>query len=284
MHVGVTCRQPQVGAWANWLLAAHELYLRDPNADAFAIFQDDILLSANVQAYLERIEWPQAGYLNLYTSKHNRDVPNGWSRPHSASRGALALAFKREAMQTLLTLDATLSHRLTDDGHKRIDVAVQQALASAGIQEYVHSPSLAQHQISVNSDVPAGNSTLGHEYFAESLTFRGERFDCLTLLERADKAEPRPSVRLGASTGPRIGLCGFNTESGIGACNRDIVRHLGVSDWLIVPHPHFPPSLAPAGVTVHRCDGRHDSESLRRFASDLDALVFVETSSSASRR
>ncbi len=67
----VTRRDPKIGAWPNWILAAHELYQREPLATAYAIFQDDILLAKQVRQFLERIEWPGDGYFNLYTSHQN---------------------------------------------------------------------------------------------------------------------------------------------------------------------------------------------------------------------
>src|SRR5688572_18985973 len=40
----VTARHPKVGAFGNWWLALHELYLRDPHADRYAIAQDDLVV------------------------------------------------------------------------------------------------------------------------------------------------------------------------------------------------------------------------------------------------
>src|SRR5688572_13834079 len=40
---GVTCRYPLVRAYANWGLALGELWLRDPHADRYAVFQDDFV-------------------------------------------------------------------------------------------------------------------------------------------------------------------------------------------------------------------------------------------------
>lgn len=63
----VTPRHPPVKAYGNWLLALAELFIRDPAADRYAIFQDDIIASKNLRKYLDRCTYPVRGYWNLYT-------------------------------------------------------------------------------------------------------------------------------------------------------------------------------------------------------------------------
>jgi hypothetical protein len=269
-----TVRQTRVGAWTNWWLAALELFGRDPYATAYALFQDDILLARNLRQSLEQIEWPVDGYLNLYTSMHNDGAAVGWSQAPSPGRGALALVLRRETLKKLLLHPYTLEHRLTENGHKRIDVAIQNILESQGIAEYIHCPSLVQHQTPETGAYPNGmNSTLGHDYGAESRCFAGESFDCLQLLE------PSRSVRFQVShmSQPRIGLIGFNTATGIGSCNRALARHLKVDSWLIVPHGSLPDEGTLGDVPVRRAQSQHDHASLVEFLRSIDVVVSVET-------
>ena len=265
----VTARCEQIGAWSNWYLAAHELYQRDPHATAFAMFQDDIMLGRNLRAFLEHVPWPEAGYLNLYTASENGRGA-GWFHPPLNSRGALGLVFNNATMRTMLTSSLLLAHRITDLGFKKIDVAVTTALADAGISEFVHDPSLIEHQGPDVADVPANNSTLGHDYDAVSASFPGEYFDCLSLLD------DRPR---GVVTGqqPRVGLIGFNTATGIGSCNRDLASHLPIRRWIIVKHPRFPTLEAPADIPSVVVSPEEGSRALEALCREIDVLISVET-------
>lgn len=55
-HLPGTLRSPAVGAWPNHYLALFELTLRQPDADAYLILQDDALVydGENVREYLEQ--------------------------------------------------------------------------------------------------------------------------------------------------------------------------------------------------------------------------------------
>src|SRR5262245_20355574 len=46
-------RYPRIGVFGSWYLGMLELYLRDPDYDRYAIFQDDILASTSLRAYLD---------------------------------------------------------------------------------------------------------------------------------------------------------------------------------------------------------------------------------------
>ena len=147
----ITCRSPTVGAYGNWILAAWELYVRDPRAERYAIFQDDLVMCHGTRDYLERCEYPGRGYLNLFTFATNEHIifgkPKGWHRSDQLGKGALALVFDHLAMVTLLQQSHTVDKPQLPNGNQSIDGAVQHALvAQAGFSEYVHCPSLAQHR------------------------------------------------------------------------------------------------------------------------------------------
>src|SRR5580693_4976412 len=42
-------RSPALGVAANWVLSLHELWMRNPEANRFAMFQDDILACADLR-------------------------------------------------------------------------------------------------------------------------------------------------------------------------------------------------------------------------------------------
>ncbi|MCA9178835.1 MAG: glycosyltransferase [Planctomycetales bacterium] len=262
----VTLRSRRLGAWPNWLLAGMELYQGDPHATAYALFQDDVLAVNNLREWLEQTPWPDNSYLNLYTSRHNGRGA-GWFAAPSVGRGALGLVFGNKAMRALLEAPAIHRHRLTNDGHKRIDVVVASTLASLGIQEHVHDPSPLQHRVASTSPVPWRNSTLGHNFNAMSDCFPGEETDARSWIVASQRDGDRP----------RVGLVGFNTASGIGACNRDLARRLKVDQWLVVPHRHHPEMPFSAPELVKRCAGRHDMDAFRNMCEAVDVVLTVET-------
>jgi hypothetical protein len=193
----VTGREPPVRAWGNWWMAMLELYLREPAAHYYALFQDDLLVPRNLRAYLERNPCPQPGYGNLYTWPQNQGrCPAGgfvgWYEgvqcsPHAAGGprwqkglGALGLVFTRDAATGLLAHRANVE-RVQDAqrGHKSIDGAVVNVMNQLGFREYVHNPSLTQHT-GVKSEIAAD-----HHNQPLAGSFPGEGLDLLTLLPGA---------------------------------------------------------------------------------------------------
>jgi hypothetical protein len=180
--LAVTCRQPKVGAFGNWLLTAWELYARRPQAEMYAVFQDDIVLCKNVRQYVETCEYPKKGYLNLFTFASNEsmifDKPRGWYPSDQLGRGATALVFDHEAMVTLLQQPHLVNKPYQKNGHKNIDGAIQHALVvQAGWTEYIHSPSLSQHM--------GREGTLGNHLHPDAKTFPGEQYDALEVSNHA---------------------------------------------------------------------------------------------------
>lgn len=184
-----TCRQPSIGAFGNWLLAAWELYIRQPQAQMYAIFQDDIVMCRGVRQYLEECERPSRSYLNLFTFMDNermiKDKPQGWHRSNQLGKGAVALAFDHEAMTTLLQQPHMVHKPQLPNGNQSIDGAAQHAMVmEAKFVEHVHGPSLVQH---VGHATTIGEDSLGRKHpvgFPDALTFPGESFDAMSLLNR----------------------------------------------------------------------------------------------------
>jgi hypothetical protein len=188
----VVCRYPAVMISGNWILSAHELLIRHPMSDRFAFFQDDMVCVRNLREYLERVPYPDKGYLNLYTFPSNQSWhPPGRkkvgfykSRPvdgnnpdFQTGRRAVALVFSRDALVTLLSSRSLVEKCLASEERtrlKRIDGGIVNAMNLAGWSEYVHDPSLVQHTGVL--------STVGNQPHPEAESFPGETFDALHLL------------------------------------------------------------------------------------------------------
>jgi len=175
----LTFRYPTIRTQGNWVLAAIELFCREPNADRYAIFQDDFVTVPNLRAYLEATPYPEKGYLNLYTFPSNQELApagkTGWYLSNQFGRGALALVFDSLSFRALLSSKHMIERPLdAHRGWKAIDGGIVTALAKEGIKEYVHNPSLTQHlgELSVMRNRPHPKAT----------SFPGEDFDALSLL------------------------------------------------------------------------------------------------------
>lgn len=175
----ITLRYPSVRAYGNWFLALLELYLRNPAADRFAIFQDDFVTYRNLRTYLDSCSYPgelntkPKGYWNLYTFPENQALSqgrSGWYSSDQMGKGGLALIFNREAV-TVLLQQQHMIFRVQDPnrGWKSLDGGVVTAMKNEGWTEYVHNPSLVQHT--------GLTSTIGRAKHALAPSFRGEEFN-----------------------------------------------------------------------------------------------------------
>lgn len=186
-HLGlpITTRWPVLRVAGNWTLGVYELYMRNPHADAYAMFQDDIIACKDLRAYVEKTGIPANGYCNLYTAYANQrrmetqQHRRGWYTSNQSGFGALALIFTRDALVRLLSSKYLTERPQGEKGHKAIDGGIVTALKEQHVKEYVHMPGLVQH-------TGGDSSTLGHEparnWDAESKCFIGAGISALTLL------------------------------------------------------------------------------------------------------
>jgi hypothetical protein len=184
----VVNRCPRIRTVGNWILALYELYLREPNADRYAVFQDDFVCYRNLRQYIEKCPYPEKGYLNLYTFPSNHpqklrafglkapaDNYVGWYESNQNGRGAVALIFNKDAVRTLLCAQHLVDKVMdVHHGHVKIDGGVLDSMRKAGWKEYVHQPSLVQHVGLLSS--------MGNGIHAQAPTFQGEEVDALTFL------------------------------------------------------------------------------------------------------
>lgn len=193
-------RFPRMMVVGNWMLGMWELYLREPHADYYAMFQDDLVCYRNLKAYLEHSKPPTNGYLNLFTnptneSEKSKSLPSnksGWYPAYQWGKGALALVFSNEMLRHLLKQDNVINKCRGDRKPlKNLDGMVIEAInpthkKSSPLLEWVHSPSLVQHTGHLTS---AGNyrrdkkgEVLPGCNYEDAPEWMGEDFDALSLL------------------------------------------------------------------------------------------------------
>ncbi len=177
--LAVSNRYPQMKAVGNYILALWELLIREPSADRYVIFQDDIACVSNLRKYLDSVAIDKT-YLNLFTFPKNQETAAGRTGFYPAigkGLGALALVFDRDGLMTLLTHGHTARKPTLAglQGIRSIDGWVYEALAGSGYREMVHNPSLVQH---TGADV----SAIGNKRHPLAISFPGEQADALQFL------------------------------------------------------------------------------------------------------
>lgn len=196
----ITGRGEKIKAYGNWLLGIAELYIRNPMANRYAMFQDDMVCYHNLRTYLDRIEYQSNTYWNLMTFPPTTDglrslqaappSPDyvGFYPSNQKGRGAVALVFSRDAVRDLLTGQGAVDFMVERPldavrGVRNIDGAVVTAMQRKGYRELVHSPSLVDH-------VDKGVSAIGNRPYPRCPTFRGIHFDAIGLLDVLAKEVP----------------------------------------------------------------------------------------------
>lgn len=194
-----------IRTFGNWYLAAVELYMRNPNADRYSLFQDDIIGCKGLREYLEHTSYPNGkdarpkGYLNLITypqneglSKVNGPLPgpeeSGWYPSNQMGKGAQGLVFDNASMVTLLTSDYMVN-RVKDvrRGHQGLDGGIVTAMKRMGYIEYVHTPSLIRHigeETSMGPDHPKTQPV--------DKSFKGEQWNAMSLVRPELRSESLP--------------------------------------------------------------------------------------------
>ena len=149
-----TCRTPATGAWPNSYLALLELYLRQPDADAYMLIQDDVIFPGTpaVREYLEAAFWPgdRPGIVSLFCSSQYTQQQPGWSAiGETWVWGAQALAFHPEVLRRFLTSTMAYEHRRRTDkpriGLTHVDVLIGQWAELNDVPVWFPTPSLTQH-------------------------------------------------------------------------------------------------------------------------------------------
>lgn len=265
----MTVHRPRLRTFGNWVLALWELYVRRPDADRYALFQDDMVCYRNLRQYLERCPFPSKGYLNLYLFPQNEKLAKGrrgWYQSNQLGKGAVALVFDNEGARLLLghphMVDRPLDERR---GWKSIDGGIVTAFKKAKWKEYVHNPSLVQHT--------GTKSSMGNKQHPKADSFLGQDFDALAFVEGEHRI---PQVHTEGKRRTRIGLVGYNCSNGLGEMNWQMATYCEVEAWLVKPHRKLPLRDPHPDVDTIVCPSGTDRK-IEQFLAMVDVVVFAET-------
>jgi hypothetical protein len=153
-----TLREPRIGAWPNYYLALAELLMRNPEAEAYLLVQDDSLFceDGDLREYLERVLWPgkQPGIASLFCSRAYTQPRAGWYEFEGPWLwGALAFVFSRQAAQRFLADLEVVEHRWSRRRNPLADIdwRIGQWAWRSDVPVYYPTPSLVQHIGDVSS-------------------------------------------------------------------------------------------------------------------------------------
>ena len=179
----VVRRDKNYGCWTNWICGLYDMYAMDIEADAYVMFEDDVLLCRNLRPYLERLVPALAnfGALSLYTPSHQAKKTQGLFCIHDEGYrggfiwGTQAIVFSSASLPRFLASKNVMEHRRTQTGatNKNRDSAIGMWAKQNGERVFYHTPSLVQHL--------RGPSSVGHDHH-EASDFVGEDFDATSLL------------------------------------------------------------------------------------------------------
>ena len=180
IFTNATIRNPPVRTAGNWCLSLAELYVRDPWADRYALFQDDFVTYRGLRKYLDCCVFEPKTYWNMYSFPANEALAagrTGWYPSNQMGRGAVALVFDRDGAIDLLGSRHMLKRpQDINRGWKSVDGGICESLKGQGYVELVHNPSLVQHTGVVSS--------MNNRPHKKSETFRGEEFDACELCKK----------------------------------------------------------------------------------------------------
>ncbi|HUT09045.1 MAG TPA: hypothetical protein VMY42_00980 [Thermoguttaceae bacterium] len=156
-RIRVYRRPATLDIWQNWITGLADLLAAYPEADAFFMLQDDVLLCRGLRDYLERVLWPADHRVGIcspyqpapYLAEHpgagfylqNR----GWYLA-----GALTWIIPPATARSLLPTWANF------EAERQLDARIGNWCLETGRSVWYHSPSLAQH-------LGLGNSASGDE-------------------------------------------------------------------------------------------------------------------------
>ena len=183
----VTYRGERLKTFGNWVLALWELYMREPHADRYALFEDDLVTYPHLREYLDSLEMQLNSYWNLYLHpwNHSRIIPDpeslemgksGFFMGKQSGYGGVALIFNRWGVEKLLS-SRELSMRpqcTTEDWWRKHDGIISNAMKIAGFTELVHYPTLVFHTgtksvLNGKAIQPPATTFLGEQYDARNL-------------------------------------------------------------------------------------------------------------------
>ncbi len=258
-NLQITQRPRKFGNFLNFYACLCTLLEEHPQADAYAVFQDDVELAAGLRHWCEDHLWPlDNGLVSLFTPRLHSDRMIGWQIKSPGFQrvcGAQALVFRRDWLQSFVSDARVLnSFRLRDQAD---DAVLGGWLARDGRGIAYHSPSLVQHVGKISSIFP-----LHHD-----LRNLANAVSAVSDISNWTPPKPKPA---------RLGLVGWNTPTGLGSINRDLARHLKVDRWLAPPHPGISITSDETLRGVKKVTELPSRDDQERWFSETDWLLFAE--------
>jgi glycosyltransferase involved in cell wall biosynthesis len=258
--VRVIQHERRLGNLTNFYNALVTLLEQSPDADVFAIFQDDVRLAKGARAWCETEFWPLgAGLVSLFTPRPHARPQTGWHLLVPGPQrvcGAQAIVFRRDVLRSFLADPLVI--RCLHVGRYYDDAVVGGWAARQRLSIAYHTPSLVRHIGAVSSLFPEGPDPRN---FADAVEDVGQ-----IATWRA------PPTRRG-----KVGLVGWQTASGLGYLNHYLAKHLDVARWLVPIHEDKPTTRgAKLNCPVEYTSIHADTRSLRRWLDGLDWVLFAE--------
>ena len=255
----VTQRDQRLGNFLNFYSCLSTLLTDHPQAEAFAVLQDDIQLATGLKQWLDEQLWPlDNGIVSLFTPRLHSGPSAGWrivSPGFQRVCGAQALVFRRELLEKFLS-DARVLHSLRL--RRQCDDAVLGGwLSREGLGIAYHTPSPVQHVGETSS------------LFANGHDLRNLAHAVKSVAEIADWRLPPSEIG-------HVGLVGWNVPTGLGSLNRDLAIHLGIKRWLAPPHPELTVQQNVDSVGAEIVTRWSRPDELRQWVEGLDWLLFAE--------
>ena len=258
-HLKATRRSRRFGNFLNFYSCLTTLLSQQPDADAYAVFQDDIDVASGLRQWCEEQLWPQdCGVVSLFTPRLHSQRTSGWRICNPGPQrvcGAQALVFRRDLLQQFLSdphVLYSLQLRVRGD-----DEVLGGWLARNGLGIAYHTPSLVQHTGKTSSIYPG-------------------QHDLRNLSNPVLSVDDIHDWKSRAVVPGRIGLVGWNSATGLGTINRDIACRLPIKQWLVPQHPWLSTLDFSTPNSVEITVSRTPSEDLKHWVSSLDWLLFAE--------
>jgi Glycosyl transferase family 2 len=153
----VTRHETRLGAWPSYYLALVELLMRQPQADAYLMVQDDVVFydREDLRGYLEQALWGVVpgsrrlpGAVSLFSPTGCRRSAPGWhAETPPWTWGAQVFIFPPESLKRLAADPIVLAHRFQPGNAGLVDIpgVIGEWAHRCRLPIYCPSPSLAQH-------------------------------------------------------------------------------------------------------------------------------------------
>ncbi|MEZ6132652.1 MAG: glycosyltransferase [Planctomycetaceae bacterium] len=257
-HLPTTHRTSRLGNLLNFYDCLTTLLRDHPSADVFAVFQDDIRAARGLKHWCDQEFWPQdCGVVSLFTPQLHSGRTVGWQLHCPGFQrvcGAQALVFRRDMLERFLSDPRVLQClTLRENGS---DAVLGGWLSREKLSIAYHTPSPIDHIGLVSSLYRCGPDRRN----------LGRAIECVSRL----KDWSVPAARTGT-----IGLVGWDTPTGLGTINRELIRHLEIDHWFAPPHPRLA-ALCQAHQDVQVVTSLPQRSDQQEWAANLDWLLFAE--------